>query len=218
MTAHITYGRFLYGLNLTCFPPCLTFSPMCLPSSAHASRLSRVTMAGSSTTLARTPSSSHMVFSFACRVPTRPRRTVELSGLFVPLTMSFALFCFRRACHLRIGLRRYTLQLSSSTSCRPRHWIFRLCTLLSSAVHRRTIICVSLAVSVTPTFRPLLPTKLPCALPSASSLVILLTTRDTGVLILPQIESSSPVMFSLTRPLFPLPSIPPLPLLWTSPS
>jgi len=190
---------------------------MCPPSSAPALRPSRVTTARSSTTPAPAPSSSLMASCFACRVPTRPHRMVKRSGLFVPLMMSSALFCFRRACPLHIGPRRCTLRPSSSTSYQPRRSISRPRTLPCLVVRRPTIISAFLVVSVIPISRPPLPTNLHLVLPFASSLATLLTIRDTDALILPPIESSSLVTLSSTSPPSLSPSRPRRPRLRTSP-
>lgn len=190
---------------------------MCLPSSATALRPSKVTTARNLTTPAPAPFYSRMASCFACRVPTRPHRMVKLSELFAPLTMSSALSCFRRACPLHIGPRRCTLRLSSSTSYQPRRSISRLRTLPFLVVRRPTIISAFLVVSVTPISRPLLPTNLHLVLLFASSSATLLTIRDTDVLTLPPIESSSLVMLSSTSPPSLSPGSPHRPQLRTSP-
>lgn len=125
-------------------------------------RESSATTAMSSTTSAPALLPNPMAFTFECRVPTLPPKTVDQNALFAPLTMLFALCYFRPAYPPPppFGLRPMASPPIYLRSFQPKHSISRHPTLLFSGCIPRTSIFGFLVATVTLTFSPQPPHKL----------------------------------------------------------
>jgi hypothetical protein len=204
MTVRIFYGHFHYGLNLTPFPHCLSFSPTHKHSSAPLSRQFSATMGANLTTPPPARSSSLMVPNFVCPVHTPPPRTAKPSASFVPRTTWCVPSYSRPACHCPIGLMLCTLPPTSSTSYQPKLCTSRHRTLPCLALRPCTTTSACLVARVIPTHPPPHRISLPLGRLSVCFSNTPRIIKGTGVLIALAIGLSSLVMSRSMSPIFPL--------------
>jgi hypothetical protein len=164
------------------FPRLPISLPMCLPNLAPLLRRSSATMDESLTTLVPARSSSPTVFTYACPAPIPRPKTVRLSASFVPLTMLFAAFCFRRPFHPPSGLRHCRQPPTYSTFCQPRRLNHPLRTMPFLGLHLPMTIFASSVVNAILTCLPQPPTNYLLGPPCVSFWDTLLIIRDTAAL------------------------------------
>ena len=219
MITLITFGLFLFVLNLMFMASFLIFAIMFSHTLDCLFALFNVTMAVNSTTLKTASSFSLKAFFFVFHVHTLPLKSGRLNAPFVPSTTFFVLCFFKLLFPLAFGLRPSAPPHFSLIFDPQKHVLFiHLFNHFFSRI--RTIFLFAFLVAFAFPTQPLPPlTNSNHDLCLAFILVFLMTIKDTVALIPLLVVLLSLVMLHLMRIRFPLlplkphpSSHPPLPL------